>query len=119
MNRLSRKILCYTAFFFVWSVNVHFSNDEYLLANSAYASFLSIVPIFKKQSDTELCREDKQFNYLYAQARVRPEHCIDILKARFQCLRELQLPIRVNAWVKVCCILRNFLFDTEDGIDDN
>jgi hypothetical protein len=76
--------------------------------------------------NAELSREDKQFNFLHARARVNSEHCIGILKARFQCLKELRVPVRdrtsvahVNAWVKLCCVLHNFLLDIKDGIDDN
>jgi hypothetical protein len=66
------------------------------------------------------------FLLLFSVSNVQSEHGIGIFKARFQCLRELRVPVRyrtsvarVNAWVKVCCILHNFLLDIKDGIDDN
>lgn len=101
-----------------------FQNGEYLLADSAYAASLTIVPVIKKPYRRSLPKTDRNFNYAHAKARVQVEHCIGILKSRFQSLKGLRLPIRnkedvarSNAWIRTCCILHNFLIDTDDEAD--
>lgn len=102
----------------------HFQNGEYLLADSAYAPSLTIVPIIKKSGKKDLSREEKDFNFCHANTRVTIEHCIGILKGRFQSLRGLRIPIskkhhiqRANWWIYTCCMLHNFLIDNKDNID--
>ena len=58
----------------------------------------------------------RKFNKKVANIRVRVEHCIGILKARFQSLKSLRLKIknkkdlhRCIYWIRVCCVLHNFL----------
>lgn len=68
-----------------------FEGDEYLLADSAYVSTEQIVPAYKKPVNGQLARDDTAFNNLHANLRVRIEHCIGILKSRFQSLKGIRL----------------------------
>lgn len=103
----------------------HFQGNEYLLADSAYAASLTVLPVFKKPSGSELSRDLKHFNYRHAQARVNVENTIGMIKSRFQSLRGLRVPIRkrrdvryTNHWIKTCCVLHNFLLDNQDEPDE-
>ena len=61
-----------------------------------------------------------RFNRRLSNTRVRVEHCIGILKARFQSLRELRIRV-CNAddvqfcikWLRCCCVLHNMLLSDE------
>jgi hypothetical protein len=97
-----------------------FAADEYVLADSAYVPSPTVVPAFKKPPGGGLSEMQMQFNYRLSNARVRVEHCIGLLKARFQSLRELRVRVR-NAedvkfcvsWLRCCCVLHNMLLDDE------
>ena len=102
----------------------YFSTDEYLLADSAYTPSPTIVPAFKKPPGASgLSEMQMRFNRCLSNARVRVEHCIGILKARFQSLRELRIRV-CNAddvqfcteWLRCCCVLHNMLLS--DEVDD-
>jgi hypothetical protein len=60
----------------------------------------------------------KKFNQHLASLRVCNEHCIGILKGRFQSLRGLRFELtsietmeKITHWVSACIILHNFLLD--------
>lgn len=97
----------------------YFSSEDYLLADSAYTASTTIVPVYRKIGKLEV--EKSKFNVRHSSARVCVEHCIGILKSRFQSLKDLRMPVRdkkdvarINAWIKTCCILNNFLIDIND-----
>jgi hypothetical protein len=65
----------------------YFSYLEYLLGDSAYSSSSIIMQAFKKHTVTAyLPRDQENVGTLLAQVRIASEHCIGILKGRFQCL---------------------------------
>ena len=104
--------------------NDYFKNEEYLLADSAYTSSCTIVPVHKKPASGELSVDKNRFKQKHSKARVCVEHSIGILKGRFQSLKELRMPVRnsrdvnrINMWVKACCILNNFLIDNNDDTE--
>lgn len=103
----------------------YFQEDEYILADSAYTSSLTVVPVYKKPSGGELSRDKNKFNYYHSSARVKAEHCIGMLKGRFQSLKGLHIPIAmsddiklINAWILTCVILHNYLISEKDGFID-
>lgn len=93
-----------------------FTGGQYLLADSGYTPSSTIIPCFKKLPNQRLSAGKIRFNKKVANIRVRVEHCIGILKARFQSLKSLRLRIenkrnvqRCILWIRACCILHNFL----------
>jgi len=91
-----------------------FTGDEYLLADTGYTPSTRIVPTFKKFPS--LAIDETQFNYRLSNIRIRVEHCIGILKGRFQSLRGLRTVIRQEKdvkrlvyWIRACCVLHNLV----------
>jgi hypothetical protein len=96
--------------------NQFFTGNQYLLADSGYTPSSTIIPCFKKLPYQGLSRDRKRFNSRVAHVRIHVEHCIGILKARFQSLKGLRLRInnkrhlqRCIFWIRACCVLHNFL----------
>jgi hypothetical protein len=100
-----------------------FSGDEYLLADSAFSPSLNIVPVFKRPPHSALPPDEARFNRQLSRIQVRVEHCIGILKGRFQSLKGLRIVIRREKdakravyWIRACCVLHNLaLQDPVDG----
>lgn len=63
---------------------LYFGDREYLLGDSAFAPSSVMVPAFKKGHITGLTEEKAYFNTKLAKIRIKSEHCIGLLKARFQ-----------------------------------
>ena len=111
----------------VWSncdVNLnqknHFSPKEYLLGDSAFCTSPIMVPSFKKAHNAGLTEEKEYFNTKLAKIRIKSEHCIGLLKARFQKLRDIRHPIRSRKDLRrvlndiLCaCVLHNLLINSE------
>ena len=57
------------------------------MADSAYPPARETALAYKKPAHGQLSQENPKFNFLHANLRVRIEHCIGILKARFQSLK--------------------------------
>ena len=91
---------------------------EYVLADSAYTlSDITITP-FKKPAS--LAPDNAAFNKVLSSIRVRVEHCIGLLKGRFQSLRGMRQRIagkksarEVVLWVKACAILHNMILEVD------
>jgi hypothetical protein len=95
------------------------------LADSAYSPTFTDVPILKNRASGFTERE-QTFNWEHARARVKIEHCIGMLKGRFQSLRELRYLIKckedvgvTSIWIRVCTNLHNFLLTLRDDIDSD
>lgn len=95
-----------------------FSEDEYLFADSAFVPTTRVVPVFKKFPNQQLGRRETVFNSTVTRLRVCNEHCIGILKAKFQSLRELRSlvrnrrdVIRCTMWIMACAVLHNFTLE--------
>lgn len=93
-----------------------FNGDEYLLADSGYTPDRRIIPAFKNYQTHRLTPAEAKFNYKLSNIRVRIEHCIGILKGRFQSLKGLRTVIksekdvrRIVYWIRTCCVLHNLL----------
>ncbi|POW07881.1 hypothetical protein PSTT_07961 [Puccinia striiformis] len=63
-----------------------FSDDQYLLADSAFTATTTVVPAFKRARNRGLTEEQHDFN----------RHLSGDL-------------VRINAWIMACCVLHNFL----------
>jgi len=64
----------------------YFSNKEYLHGDSAFSASMVMVPAFKKGQNATLSDERKYFNTKLAKVRIKSEHCVGLVKARFQCV---------------------------------
>ncbi|KAI7964478.1 hypothetical protein MJO29_002576 [Puccinia striiformis f. sp. tritici] len=65
----------------------YFDEGQYLLADSAYELTNTVIPSYKSPASNSSI--NTEFNYCVAKARVRNEHTIGILKARWSSLREM------------------------------
>ena len=65
----------------------YFNNGQYLLGDLAFQSSRIMVLAFKKPPGQELGADESQFNTMLAKGHIKVEHCIGILKGRFQRLR--------------------------------
>ncbi|OAD69165.1 hypothetical protein PHYBLDRAFT_116486 [Phycomyces blakesleeanus NRRL 1555(-)] len=72
----------------------YFSGDQYLLGDLAYAPSHIIISTYKKPQNGLISAENKQFNYKHVNAQVKIEHCIGILKGRFQSLKSLWILVK-------------------------
>lgn len=98
----------------------YFNPGEYVLADSAYTLSEYILTSFKKPAS--LNPENADFNQILSSMRVCVEHCIGILKNRFESLKGMRHRIRdkksakeVVEWAKACAILHNMIL--EDSVE--
>jgi len=106
----------------------YFDQREYLLGDSAFSTSAVMVPAFKKGYNSSLSEEKRFFNTKLAKIRIKSEHCIGLLKARFQWLRGFHRVICNNSdmdtilKLTLCaCILHNLLLEhpvPQDWFDD-
>ena len=118
-----------------------FNHKEYLLGYSAFRVSRIMIPAFKKPPKAERHHDKAYFNTKLAKARIKSEHCIGLLKTRFQYLKEIRVQLnkqrkrmrRLIEYVTCACILHNLLitepipeeWETEmqenegNGLDDN
>ena len=101
----------------------YFSHREYLLGDSAYSASPIMVQAFKKQASAgELPQNHEFFNTCLAQVRIASEHCIDVLKGRFTCMKSNNIKLRnskkeVKELVDLigsCIVLHTLLIDDEE-----
>lgn len=97
-----------------------FSRGEYLLADSAYPSLLTVLPAYKRPLADR--PDNTEFNYYLAKSRVRNEHTIGVLTSRWASLREMRNQLRSKGemdslieWVLGCCVLHNMLAKLGDA----
>jgi len=96
----------------------YFSNKEYLLGDSAFLASMVMVPAFKKGLNATLSKECKYFNTKLQKVQIKCEHCIGLIKARFEHVRELRQVISSKhdlavllQMIMCACILHNLLID--------
>lgn len=102
-----------------------FNHDQFLFADSAYPVCREIIPAYRKPVNGGIVGENAVFNKSLSMIRVRVEHCIGILKNRFESLRSIRKVIkskkdvgRLSVWIRCCCILHNILLQRGDVDDD-
>lgn len=93
------------------------------MADSAYRVSNNCVSTYKGAA--ALLKRNTRFNLYVAQARVRNEHAIGILKSRFGSLREMRLRLDVKEdmepyidWIRCCVLLHNMLAQLGDAWDE-
>ncbi|MBW0574415.1 hypothetical protein O181_114130 [Austropuccinia psidii MF-1] len=91
-----------------------FSENQYLLADSAYSNSNHIIPAYKGNLNQK--NDQSKFNYCLAQSWVCIEHAIGMLKGCWSSLQKMQFQIKgpedINFflnWVMTCVILHNLL----------
>jgi hypothetical protein len=103
--------------------NQYFSFMEYLLGDSAYSHSRIMVQAFKKHPQTfYLPRDEENFNTLLAQVRIASEHCIGILKGRFQCLKRNNIRLKTGRkevkevvdMIGACMVMHNLLINYDE-----
>lgn len=74
-----------------------------------------ICPYGERETNRVNCRGNDIFNRWLSRIRVRVEHCIGLLKGRFQSLKGLRVAVnsklgleKAMRWIRVCIILHNF-----------
>ena len=97
----------------------YFSENQYLLADSAYKNDQHMVTVIKGPRGETV--NGLNFNYCAAQSRVRVEHAIGILKGRWSFLREVQNQMHseseaktLGKWVYAAIVLHNLLANLGD-----
>ena len=106
-----------------------FSKHEYLLGDSAYSNSAIMVQAFKKDASAGELDQDKEFfNKCLAQVRISSEHCIGMLKGRFQCMKSCNLRLKKSKkevqelidLIGSCITMHNLLIKyDEDDIPDS
>ncbi|EEY65939.1 uncharacterized protein PITG_03470 [Phytophthora infestans T30-4] len=97
--------------------DLHFEHNEYLLGDSAFQASRTMIPAYKKPPKADMHPSNSYFNNQLAKARIKSEHCIGLLKMRFQYLREVRVELgkkrkhmrRLIRYVKCACIIHNLL----------
>lgn len=95
-----------------------FDGDEFAWADSAYPCNRRTIPVHKEPASFD--PRNQLFDNIVSKIRVRSEHCIGVLKGRFQSLRGLRVTIKSNEdhifachWISAAIILHNFIIDFE------
>jgi hypothetical protein len=95
-----------------------FDGDEFAWTDSAYTVNSRTIPVHKQPASS--LYENTLFDGVVSHLRVRSEHCIGVLKGRFQCLRGLRVNINSNKdhvdalrWITAAIILHNLIIDIE------
>ena len=94
------------------------------MADSGYTASDTVIPAFKRVRGASLTPEKQAFNTHFSHMRVEVEHCIGMIKNRWQSLKDLRLKLsglrsakRLVIWIRVCVILHNMLLDLDDSFD--
>ncbi|KAI7945494.1 hypothetical protein MJO29_011882 [Puccinia striiformis f. sp. tritici] len=97
-----------------------FDPGQYLIADAAYSLTMTTLPPSKAPAAN--LSENIEFNYCLAKSRVRNEHTIGILKARWSSLKEMRLHLfkpehmqEYIRWIYACIILHNMLASLGDA----
>ena len=102
----------------------HFTLIEYSLGDSACTNKNFMLSAFTNVSGQSLSDDKTFFNDKMKPARVRVEHCVGLLKNRFQFLKSLRFVLdeekesmtKIIRHVAVCIMLHNFLIaENDDG----
>ena len=100
-------------------LELFFAPGEFLLADAVYDVSSYFISPYKFPASKD--PENAALNYYLDQSRVHSEHCIGILKGRWQSLRDLRHHIRDDNcmgnfcyWVIACCVLQNIVANFND-----
>ncbi|ETV63705.1 hypothetical protein H257_19364 [Aphanomyces astaci] len=100
----------------------YFDRSQFLLGDSAYQLSSCLVPAFKNQTHQVMEHHKSWFNSHIAKGRIKAEHCIGMLKGRFQYLKRIRKVMdgkpamaSIIKTILAASILHNILV-TEDDI---
>jgi hypothetical protein len=107
----------------VWSnTDIHkdpqrfLAQNQYLLGDSAFQASAIMIPAFKKPPKGELDGNKTYFNKQLARPRVKTEHSIGLIKARFQYFKSIRVVLKTKVNMRkitrlfMCaCIIHNLL----------
>ena len=89
-----------------------------MLGDSAFVPSNQMVPAFKKPARAEMGMFEKFFNTKLAKARIKTEHVIGLIKARFPRLKRMRVRVgctksmeKIVKQMILCTILHNMLVD--------
>ena len=94
------------------------------MGDSAYSASPIMVQSFKKQALTASLEPDHEyFNTCLAKIRITSEHCIGVLKGRFQCLKQNNIKLKKTKnevqelvyLIGSCVVLHNLLIDYDEN----
>jgi len=101
-----------------------FSKKQYLLGDSAFSSSPVMVSSYKCPPRGVLSAENEFFNDKLAKVRIKSEHCIGMLKARFPYLKNVRMRLETSNDMKrfitiftTAAILHNMLRDDSSAFD--
>jgi hypothetical protein len=93
-----------------------FRRNEYILGDSAFQASPVMIHAFKKPAGGVMDPTHEYFNTKLAKARIKSEHCIGLLKTRFQWLKGIRSMLKkrrhlrkIIRYVTCACILHNLL----------
>ncbi|OWZ17973.1 hypothetical protein PHMEG_0008002 [Phytophthora megakarya] len=100
-----------------YSVNALVTCDNAARIHSAFQASSIMIPAFKKPPKAQLHPDNSYFDTRLAKVRIKSEHCIGLLKMRFQCLREIRVKLgkkrkhmrRLIRFGMCACIFHNLL----------
>lgn len=100
------------------SPDLYFSDQEYIIGDSAYPLSTRCVTPYKINNRFVTEEHRRMFNKTFSKYRVRVEHCIGEIKKRFPSLDKLPVKIKsendialCSRWVSVAAMLHNFAKD--------
>lgn len=104
-----------------------FSDDEYIIGDSAYSNTRFCATTFKKLPNMLLGENLETFNTELSRPRVISEHTIGILKGRFPWLRHIRMKItkdptsipNILMVIDSCIVLHNLLIESSDPVQDD
>ncbi|KAE9305281.1 hypothetical protein PR003_g21538 [Phytophthora rubi] len=96
--------------------DVFFQDSEYILGDSAFQASRVMIPAFKKPAGGVMDPSHAYFNTQLAKVRIKSEHCIGLVKTRFQYLKGIRSKLKrrrhlrkIIRYVTCACILHNLL----------
>ena len=102
----------------------HFSEGEYLLGDSAFTASEVMVPAYKKPAKSDMGAYEKFFNTKLAKARIKTEHAIGLVKARFPRLKKIRVKVKTTRCMEKivkqvisCAVLHNMLVNQPLPLD--
>ena len=103
----------------------HFSAFEYVIGDVAYTLSPNCMCPYKLPAAN--LQENAEFNLALSRGRVAVEHVFGLLKNRFMSLKGIPIQVtkmedfvRINKWIRTCCVLHNMIKKIgDDEADDN
>ena len=96
----------------------YFGKREYILGDSAFTSSFIMVASYKKQKGIPLSMSKTWFNTYLVKSRIKTEHCIGLLKNKFQILKGIRNKLETKKdmcevlhLIYTCVILHNLLIE--------